>query len=209
MMQTFVLIGCAAMLIATCAQAQDATQGTQGCLDGVCIATDVRAVPQTIHWKPVQPRFTSNRDPADIAEHRKRTTANAQKTYPNADAAIAELVDVSGFERSTFDAKVLPALTKLTVACRQMLWIGRYGGARNLERACTSKLNRPDRNDVASFIVRLLRRIQLQHDPALADPRIPACTRDDLKISGAEHSDQSLDLRFIARAAPGIDCGVC
>jgi hypothetical protein len=208
-MRTFVLIGCAAMFIATCAQAHVATQGTQGCLDGVCIATDVRAVPQTIHWKPVQPRFTSNRDPTDIAEHRKRTTADAQKTYSNADAAFTELVDVIGFERSTFDAKLLPALAKLTVACHQMLWISRYGGARNLERACTSTLNRPDRNDVAFFTARLLRRIQLQQDPALADPRIPACTRDDLKISGGEYSDQSLDLRLIVCAAQCIDCGVC
>ncbi len=156
-MRTLVLIGCAAVLIATCAQAQDAKKEAQGCLDGVCIGMDVRAVPRTIAWKPIEPRFKSNSDPADIAEYRKRTTANARKIYPNADAAIAELVDVMGYEKSSFDAKVLPSLPKLTVACRQMLWIGRYDSASGFPTEVTLMVY-PGKSDKPSFRVQKIQR---------------------------------------------------
>jgi hypothetical protein len=147
----------AAMLSATSAQAQEAKSEAKGCLDGVCIGMDVRSVPRTIAWKPVEPRFSPNTDPADIAEQRKRTTANAKKTYPDADAAIAELVDVMGYDRSPFDAKVLPSLAKLTVACRQMLWVGSFDSASGFPTEVTLMVY-PGKSDQASFRVQKIKR---------------------------------------------------
>jgi hypothetical protein len=156
-MRILIVLGCILMLTATRSQAQDTKKDAQGCLDGVCIGMDVRALPRTIAWKPVEPRFTSDRDPADIAEHRKRTAANARKIYPNADAAIAELVDVMGYEKSTFDAKVLPSLAKLSVACRQMLWTGRYDSASGFATEVTLMVY-PGKSDLPSFRVQKIER---------------------------------------------------
>jgi hypothetical protein len=139
------------------AQAQETPAAAKGCLDGVCIGMDVRAVPRTIAWKPVEPRFRSDSDPADIAEHRKRTTTNARKIYPNADAAIAELVDVMGYEKSAFDAKVLPSLAKLSVACRQMLWTGRYDSSSGFPTEVTLMVY-PGKSDQPSFRVQKIQR---------------------------------------------------
>lgn len=157
-MRTLILVTCASILLsAAWARAQDVKQDGKGCLDGVCIGMDVRSVPRTIAWKPVEPRFSPNTDPSDIAEQRKRNTEHFKKIYPNADAAIAELVDVVGFERSSFDAKVLPSLAKLTVACRQMLWVGRFDSANGFPTEVTLMVY-PGKSDQAGFRVQKIKR---------------------------------------------------
>jgi hypothetical protein len=130
-------------VVAGPALSQGTPQDKPGCLDGICIAAPVSSLPKNIAWTALDPQtlrsyFTP--DTKDVGEQpfaAKRVAdgaAFAKKIFPAQTTAqpvdYAVLGNSMGLQTGGFDAKLLPVLTQLRIACKPFTWTGRYNSPR-------------------------------------------------------------------------------
>jgi hypothetical protein len=146
------LLVCTLLLLTASAQSQE----KKGCLDGVCIGMDVRAVPKNLPWRLVElPGPDAN--PKDVADGRNNVTVFASRIYPNSEKAIAKLVDAINYDLGNFDASVLGVLPELTAACKQFPWTGTFKSKSGFSTTVTLMVY-PEAGDLPIFRVQKIRR---------------------------------------------------
>jgi hypothetical protein len=110
-----------------------------GCLDGVCIAAPISSLPKNIAWAALDPQtlrsyFTpGTKDVGEQPFAAKRVAdgaAFAKRTFPAQPVDYAVLGNSMGLQTGGFDAKLLPVLTQLRIACKPFTWTGRYNSPR-------------------------------------------------------------------------------
>jgi hypothetical protein len=131
------LFAAASLLACTMAAAQT----NAGCLDGVCIGASVASLPPQIAWNALDPQLARSYVTPNTKDKGEQAAADqrlanavlvAKKVYPAAAIDYAKIADVMALQSSQFDSKVLPSLSRLSLACKAHSWTGSFTNAQGL-----------------------------------------------------------------------------